>query len=423
MASTGSNSSPDSAEVEASTADVVVGLASYNNAATIGEVAAAVRTGLTTHFTPSQSVVVLADGGSTDGTLDRVRQVLDGSVRLGEVTYPLATTEVLSPAYHGLPGRSNALHAILQAAGALNAQACAVVDASVMSVTPDWIERLVQPVLRGGFDLAAAYYPRHPFDGALTKSIVYPVFRALFGLRLRQPAAGDFGCSSRLLQHYLSRWTPDGPEVGVDIWISAAAACGGFQVCEAAVGERRSEARGDAPDLSTTLAQVVGSLFAELERRVEFWQRVRSSADVPVCGDIAHVAVDGPPLDAAALADSFSLGYRELRDVWASVLPPAAIVALKKLAERSTILRLDDRLWARIVYDFALGYRLRTLPRDHLLRALTPLYLGWLASFILQVPSADPDETDRRVEEVCLAFEAEKPYLIARWRWPEQFRT
>ncbi|MGH9371982.1 MAG: hypothetical protein ACRD15_10680, partial [Vicinamibacterales bacterium] len=74
------------------------------------------------------------------------------------------------------------------------------------------------------------------------------------------------------------------------------------------------------------------------------------------------------------------------------------------------------------VYDFALGHRLRVITRDHLLRSLTPLYLGWLASFVLEVRFAPPDEAHARIERLCLAFEAEKPYLISQWRWPERFR-
>ena len=55
------------------------------------------------------------------------------------------------------------------------------------------------------------------------------------------------------------------------------------------------------------------------------------------------------------------------------------MVELRKLTETPPDrFRFDDRLWASIVYDFALGYSLRVLPRDHLLRSLTPLYTGWL---------------------------------------------
>ena len=124
------------------------------------------------------------------------------------------------------------------------------------------------------------------------------------------------------------------------------------------------------------------------------------------------------------IIESFRLGYRELRDVWSWIVPPKTIVDLRHLANTALpVFRFDDELWARIVYDFALGYRLRVLPRDHLLGALTPLYLGWLASFILQTRDGTPEAADARIEQLAVAFEAQKPYLVSRWRWPERFRT
>jgi hypothetical protein len=149
---------------------------------------------------------------------------------------------------------------------------------------------------------------------------------------------------------------------------------------------------------------------------------------VPVVGDPQEAKPEAAAVTADSLPDSlidaFRLGYRELRDVWTWVLPPGSIVALRKVAEAPVDrFRLDDDLWARIVYDFAIGHRLRVLPHDHLLRSLTPLYAGWMASFISQIRERPGALVEGRVEKVCRAFEAEKPYLISRWRWPERLRT
>jgi len=157
---------------------------------------------------------------------------------------------------------------------------------------------------------------------------------------------------------------------------------------------------------------------------VDVWQRVRGSVPVPLIGDPPAVVLETPQVNVEGLIESFRLGYRELRDIWTWTMPPKSIVDLRRLLDvPPQRFRLDDDLWARIVYDFALGYRLRVLPRDHLLRSLTPLYLGWLASMILQVRDVPPEGADARIEQLALAFEAEKPYLVSRWRWPERFRT
>jgi hypothetical protein len=423
MASTGSNSGVQKADVAVSAADVVVALTSYNDVHTIGAVVRALRDGVARSFGSSIVRFVLADSGSTDGTREAAREGV-GPAELVEVEFERGATLTELP-YHGHPGRAAALRAILQTADRLGAKACAVIDAGLQTVEPVWIERLIAPVLTDGFDYVSPYYVRHVNEGAITRSIVYPMFRALYGVRLRQPAASEFGCSGRLVTRYLEEefWDVEQALVGIDLWLAAAAASGEFRTCEAALGLRGAASRGTPVNLSTTLAQVVGALFADLEHRVDVWQRVRGSAAIPVFGNVPVLGPDAPPLNVDELMESFRLGYRELREIWTWVLPPRTIVELRKLTETlPDRFRLDDRLWASIVYDFALGYSLRVMPHDHLLRSLTPLYTGWLASFVLQMKGATPAQIDERVEQVCRGFESEKRYLISRWRWPERLR-
>jgi hypothetical protein len=327
--------------------------------------------------------------------------------------------------YHGEPGRAMALRAILQAAQRLEAKACAILDAGLQGIQPDWIERLIAPVLADGFDYVSPCYVRHVHEGALTKAVVYPMFRALYGVRLRQPAATEFGCSARVAADYLEQdfWEVEQAAAGIDLWLAVATVCGDFRVCEAAFGRHFTASRGVPADLSTTLAQVVGALYADLERHVDVWQRVRGSSAVPLFGAPAPLDTEPPPLNVHALVESFRLGYRELREIWTWVLPPRTIVELRRLSELPPErLRFDDRLWAGIVYDFAVGHAFRVMPHDHLLRSLTPLYSGWLASFVQQGAGESAGTVEERLEQLCLAFEAEKRHLISRWRWPERLR-
>lgn len=423
MVSTGSNSSVHEADVAAPRADIVVALASDNDVRTIGAVARALRDGLARYFESSAVRFVLADAGSTDGTREAARAVVAPSA-LVDVEYKRGAGLGEVP-YHGHSGRVTALRAILEMAQSLGAKACAVVDAGLRTVEPVWVERLFAPVLTDGFDYVSPYYVRHVNEGAITKGIVYPVFRALYGGRLRQPAASEFACSGRLVEHYLAQdfWDVEQAPAGIDLWLAMAAVSGEFRTCEAALGTRGAASRGTPADLSTTLAQVVGALFADLEHNVDVWQRVRGSAAIPIFGAVPEIGPAAPPLNVDGLLDSFRLGYRELREVWTWVLPPRTIVELRKLTEMaSDRFRFDDQLWATIVYDFALGYSLRVMPRDHLLRSLTPLYTGWLASFVLQMKGATLAQVEERVEQVCQGFESEKRYLISRWRWPERLR-
>ena len=48
-----------------------------------------------------------------------------------------------------------------------------------------------------------------------------------------------------------------------------------------------------------------------------------------------------------------------------------------------------DALWARVVYDFALGHHYGVVHRDHLLRSLVPLYLGRTAAYVAATQRLD----------------------------------
>jgi len=426
MASTGLNSSvgPEPASADG---PVVAGLLCYQDADTVGAVVAAVREGLAVHFADVTTQIVLVDAGSTDATEARAREALGDAGEILDIAAARSTADFLDLPYHGIPGKARAVRAILTAASERRAQACVILDAGVRTVTPDWVGWLARPVVERAFDFVSPFYQRHAFEGALTKGVVYPVVRALYGVRLRQPAAAEFACSGRLVDHVLQEdvWERSGSQLGIDIWLTTAAASGDFRLSEAALGIRAHGVRGEeALDLGTTIVQVVGSLFTDLERRAARWQRSRGLIPVEPPGAPSAAAPVAPNVDVERLIEACRLGYRELRDIWTWVLPPRTIVDLKKLLDRPVAeFRLDDELWARIVYDFAIGCRLRVAAREHLLRSLVPLYSGWLASYVLQVRDVSPEAADLRVETLAEAFDAQKSYLIARWRWPERLRT
>jgi hypothetical protein len=73
-------------------------------------------------------------------------------------------------------------------------------------------------------------------------------------------------------------------------------------------------------------------------------------------------------------------------------------------------------LWARVVSDFCVAYHERRLPHDHLLRALTPLYLGRVAAFLSEAHARPARDIPDLLEAIGRAFEAEKDVLAARWR-------
>jgi hypothetical protein len=159
-----------------------------------------------------------------------------------------------------------------------------------------------------------------------------------------------------------------------------------------------------------------------MEERAVHWQSIRGSKPLPGFGLPDAPSPDTGTVDVHGMLESFQFGTQNLQDIWGLVLPPTTLLELRRLARLpQDQFRLPDPLWVRIVYDFALGHRLRTISRDHLLRSMTPLYLGWIASYSLEMQTAELAEVDSRIERLSKAYEDNKSYLVSRWRWPDRF--
>lgn len=403
---------------------IVLGILSYNNIETIGNVIHAAQAGLSMHFPGSQCLLVNVDGGSKDGTQALAQEsVLDKEGFL-QIPYSINPAQKLSPEYFGVPGKTNAIKAVCGVANERNAKVCAVVDSNVRSVTQEWVEALVRPVVGGGFDFVSPCYLRHKFDGVIFSGIVYPFTRALYGKRIQQPMGGEVAFSAKLVKYFLQQpqWDGDVPDPGSDIWITTQAVRGGFRVAQTFLGSRILGNGEPAPEVSSILAQTLGSIFTEMDRTASVWQRVRGSEKVPSFGPCGEIDAEPAPVDINPMIQSFRLGHQSLQDIWRMVLSPATLMELKRMSlQTADTFRFDDSHWARVIYDFALAWRMRIMDRDHLLKALTPLYLGWVASHISAVRDADSNQTQASIERLCLAFEAQKGYFISRWRWPDRF--
>ena len=316
----------------------------------------------------------------------------------------------------------NALEAMLRAAEAFDAAACALVAADGESPT-DGARHLLAPILEEGFDLVCPCYATHRFEGVLTTGIVYPLTRSVFGQRLRQPIGDELAVSRSLASHLLGdAWHGDAAHAGDRLWLVTAALSRDFRVCQSQLGSRLRHAPAADADLAASLAHVVGLLFHELRMHAPVWQRVKGSRVVKMYGDPAPPSGEAGQPHIAALLSAFQLGFQELGRLWGAVLPPQTLLALKRLTRTpEESFSFDDALWARIVYDFAVGYHLARMDRALLLRSMTPLYLGWAASFVREVRDLETPAVEARVERLCRAFEISKPYLISRWRWPDRF--
>jgi glucosylglycerate synthase len=395
--------------------EFAVGILTYNNAATVRHVAEAAVAGVEKHFPGVSAALINADAGSSDATHERLAG-LDLPTVFARHDAPL--TERSAVPFHGVPGRGAAIRVALTVAQRLGARVLVLLEADVISITDDWIERLAGPVLEHGADLVAATHARHRYDGTITNLVLRPLVRALYGRRLRQPLAGQQALSSRLIEHLLlhPRWNWSARDVA-DLWIDGTAIADGFSVWEAWLGRRTISSQTRTADLPAMMAQTLGAIFTLMDRHEDLWRDVRGSEPLPAVGEPTLPDVSPGRVDVERMVEGFRLGLRDLTSIWEHILAAETMSEVFGLDGGGPgQFRFPDDLWARVVYDFALGHHYAVVHREHLLRSLVPLYLGRAAAFVNATVRRDAGQTEAAVDAVGAAFEHRKPYLVEHWR-------
>ena len=398
--------------------DILVGLPTHNNATTVDSIVHTVRDGILRSFPRERVVIINADGGSRDGTPELITGVSIDDVRRASSVYALRTLHAISTKYASTPNSEVALRTILAAAELLRAKTCIVISAETESITPEWISNLVRPVYYEGFDLVSPAYRRHKFDGLLMTNLLYPMIRALYGVKVREPYMPEFGFSGRLGSQFLgqNRWDDRIGEDGTELRLTLAAVTGGFRVCQSFLGKKDPVERR-AADLIPALRHSVGVLFSVLEPDFNVWSTVSGTQEIPTIGTGPEVALDPLRVNRKRLWDMFVKGVSELESVFQTILSPPTLAELKRIAGlREQEFRYPEELWVKTVYEFAAAYQKSVINRDHIIQALAPLFRGRVFTFVVENRSGSASDVEKNIESLCLEFERLKPYLLEIWK-------
>lgn len=400
-------------------ADILVGIPSFNNARTIGHVVRAVHAGFGKYFPDKKAVLINSDGGSTDGTMEVVQNTTIDDLQSIHLHHRVDSVLKIATPYHGIPGKGSAFRTIFEIASALNVRACAVVDSDLRSITPEWVELLLKPVFEDGFDYVLPLYHRHKYDGTITNSIIYPLTRALYGKRVRQPIGGDFGFSGRLAKFYLTKdvWETDVAKYGIDIWMTTTAIANDFKACQAFLGAKIHDAKDPGSDLSAMLFQVVGATFDLMETYPAIWKKIKGSEAVQNFGFEYTVGLEPIAVNIDRMIERFKLGVKELIKIWKGILSKDIITFLQRAdGFDKNNFHIPDEIWVEIIYSFALASHNKIINREHLLKSLTPLYIGRTASFVTEMAASSAADVENRIEQLCKIFEDKKYFLLVNWQ-------
>ncbi len=398
-------------------AQIVIGIPSYNEADSIAGPIEVASQGLQEYFPHESSVIVNVDNHSSDGT------------REAFLNTPSTIPKIYVSTPEGVTGKGRNIYNLLQVAVELQARVIVTLDADLRSVTPAWIRHLAEPLL-DGYDYVIPIYTRHKYDGTITKNIAYPLLRTLYKLRVRQPIGGDFGISSKLARCLLveKTWTEDVAHFGIDIWMTTIAIGRHFNVCQTFMGAPKIHRPKDpASDLGPMFTQVVGTIF-QLMIDFEFLWKDTSAGLQQRHGDKSRPSIiygfgsghrSDPPEVAVSrdlLYDSFRSGAQNYREIWKKVLSQQSwevVEELEKLSCQKFYYSSDA--WAHILFDFAIAYRGRLFDPAQILDALVPFYHSRTLSYVNKSENMDSEEAERYLENIARVFEEEKDYLIRRW--------
>jgi glycosyltransferase involved in cell wall biosynthesis len=388
--------------------DIIVGIPCLNTGYTIGNVIEKVAHGISEYFPNHSAIIMISDGYSNDDTREKA----------AEANIPDNIKKIIS-LYTGINGKGTAIKNILQVAKYLEVSSCCIIDSDLRSISPKWMDLLINPVLKDELDIIFPLYYRHKFDASITNHFIYPFMRALYGYEIRQPIGGDIGLSSKAIEYYLQTdtWEPDIAKYGIDIWMTTLAIIGKLRMGQAALGVKIHDAKDPSIVLAPMFRQVLGTCFNLAARYVDKWIKVKEIKTLPLVGNLQELEPQPISSDYEILSKKFFECYPKHRLIWEKYLSQNNIEYIRHLRidQEQQRLSISDHDWARLIYDFFISYKKYNGHETEILESMTSLYFLKVIDYKDKVMEKNLMESLRVIHEEAEVFFQEKPYLVDKW--------
>ena len=219
-----------------------------------GSIENSIATAKQSHYKPD---VIVVDAYSTDKTA----QVAE---RAGAIVIQQPTKM--------FPAKGLAMKEGLREAFDRLADIILFLDADIMNLRREWIDKLVTALIDDNCDMSRGFYTRHARDAAVTKLVARSMLHTFFPelSQFEQPLSGEV-CARRkvweslLKRHHGSDSTPDG--WGIDVWFLIEAAISGYHIKEIFMGTKEhtsfEDYREDVSKLSKMAEQVEFTIIRE----------------------------------------------------------------------------------------------------------------------------------------------------------------
>lgn len=386
-----------------SSADLIIGIPSYNEADNIHFVTEVCTEGLLKYFPNHKSVIINVDNDSPDGTR---------SVFLNTQT-PAPKIYISTPT--GVKGKGNNFYNLFCEAQKLGAHTIIVVDADLRSITPEWIRDLAQPILEG-YDFVTPLYSRNEYDGTITNTICYPIIYGLLGKDIRQPIGGEFAFSNAYVDTILKQpWHETTRQYGIDIFMTLNAILSDFKICKVGLGAKIH--KPSAPKLGPMFTQVVDTLFKTLINHKDYWYSIKAVEELPLHGRVEFAQPQSLSVDYKEMKATAQCGFSINQEILSSALSPHVYEKLAQMYKKGRI-NIGINLWARIVYDLLYAYDMNE-EDSYLVEAMKPLYFGRVISFIRKTLDMDYVSSENEIQRQAKHFYKIRGSLIRKYQQKE----
>jgi len=383
--------------------DILVGVLCKDVETTILNVLNVVNEGLYRYFPEHKKAIVVSVGESNDKT----SEVID-LFRPYNSIQQIVTKDIASG------GKGAGVRTILEIAHESEAKSVVLVDGDLLSIKPGWIETMANPIIYGRADLTVPYYIRDKNDGVITNNLVYPFTRALYGIDIRQPIAGEYALSKNLYE-ILRKHPLFPPDFGIDIFILTVAAAEGGYVKEGLFSLKihESTTRYLEPEkfLVPMFRKVTDSMFELAKYYEDYW---KSRPQLHKRGFVRESFSSKPipvKINLENLKKTFKNEFKSSKEIMGHFLPNDIIGCLEEISNNKK--PFDPELWAEIVYNFAAVYKnLKREPEKYLLLdSLKTLWIGRFISYAVETKDMDINEAETVLQKQAEVFEGKFNYL------------
>lgn len=385
--------------------DILVGVLCKDVETTILNVLNVINEGLYRYFPDNNLAIVISDGNSKDKT----RSIID-------LFQPYSNINLIKTEDIANIGKGAGVLTIFEIAHICDAKSIILIDGDLLSVKPIWIQTIVNPIVYGRADLTVPYYIRDKNDGVITNNLVYPFSRALYGIDIRQPIAGEYALSKNLYE-LLRKHPLFPPDFGIDIFILSVAAAEGFYIKEGLFSLKihESTTRYLEPEkfLIPMFRKVTNSMFTLAKYYEKYWKirpniwRTKfhresfSKKPIPVQINLADME--------KSFKNEFKKNYESIDNILSADLISNLINVVDNNSE------FNPELWAKIVYNYAAKYK-NIDEKDEeskyiLLDSLKTLWIGRFVSYAKQVENKDINESEKIIQQQAEIFEKNFEYL------------